>query len=684
MNFLQRTPFLRLLIPVVIGILSYQHLQLPVAAIFFLYTVSVTMVAVALLIRPVDTRYRLRWLFGLGITLFFIVLSHSLCSLQAKRNAFDHAGENGIFLVELTKLPTEKPRSYLCEVKTIQFTDSLHTTPSRGKAYVYLEKDSIVPTLAAGDYLLLKGTFNEPSSLNNPDGFDYASYLMRKGIGATTYVPHGNWTLAGHADNFSIERWSRDCQKQLLDLLRQFDFSQENFAVLAALSFGYTDELDPDLRQRYSISGITHILAVSGLHVGIIYFILHFLLQFFDRFTFLRKFKIFIILTLLWIYAFITGLSPSAFRATLMFSFVAIGNLLGKKASIYNTLSMSAFFMLLINPNLLFHIGFQLSYTAVAGIVYFQPRLARLFTPRNRPARWLWNLLTVSLAAQIGTVPLTLYYFHTFPNYFLFTNMIAIPATTLILYLTVCLLVFSSIPYLAGITALLLDKLLTLLNSSVHLVQQLPHPTSVIAFNGYQSLLLVLSVAFLCHYARSRKYGTLICGLSCMAGMLAIDTVVSHRTAHTEKLIVYASYRDTHVNFISGYRNYVYTSEPGELHKTAHAFWNLNKINAPALLPFDKGQDACFTFHNRKILIPTTDFYNRHTSTVPLHVDYLIIGHGLKPRANELLECIRPQHIITDHTITPWYTRQLQQACKENNIAFHSTRDQGAFVMEFR
>ena len=413
MKFLLRTPFLRLLLAVVAGIGVHEVLHVPGWVVWTAGGLSVGLVVVSRCIRAVDLRYRYRWLFGCGVGLFFMVLSYALCAWQEQRQAFDHVGEPGIFEVEVERLPVEKARSYLVEVRVRRFADSLAVRASRGRGYVYLEKDSAVLALAPGDRLLLEACFAPPASLNNPGGFDYARYLRRKGIGATAYVPGDSWRMAGRAEGFTIMGLAQQCQRRLVDVFRRFDFSSENFGVLAALSFGYVDELDPDLREQYNVTGITHILAVSGMHVGIIYFLLDFLLRFLDRSRPLRRVKAVVILLLIWSYAFITGLPPSAFRATLMFSLVAVGRMFGGRSSVYNTLSMSAFFMLLVNPNLLFHVGFQLSYAAVVGIVYLQPRLYRLLSPRNRPAKWLWSLLTVSVAAQVGTMPLTLYYFQT-------------------------------------------------------------------------------------------------------------------------------------------------------------------------------------------------------------------------------------------------------------------------------
>ena len=177
-----------------------------------------------------------------------------------------------------------------------------------------------------------------------------------------------------------------------------------------------------------------HVLAVSGLHVGIIFFILNFLLTPLNRNKRLLKIKLFLLVGALWFYAFLTGLSPSVMRSCTMFSFIVVGENLNKRTNIYNTLAASAFLLMLINPLIIFGAGFQLSYIAVISIVFFQPRLAALVAVKNRILKYVWDLFTVSVAVQIGTAPISIFYFHQFPVYFWLSNFIVIPGAALILY----------------------------------------------------------------------------------------------------------------------------------------------------------------------------------------------------------------------------------------------------------
>jgi competence protein ComEC len=278
---------------------------------------------------------------------------------------------------------------------------------------------------------------------------------------------------------------------QLLDIFRRFGIAGDEFAVLAALTVGYTDALQPDLRASYSATGAMHILSVSGLHVGIVYVVIAFLLGFLDKSVRKKILKAVLIVSFLWIYAFITGLSPSVVRSTLMFTFVAVGAALERKTHIYNTVFMSAFFMLLVNPDFLFDVGFQLSYAAVLSIVFFQRPFSNLLPVNNKLLRWLRDLLTVSVAAQLGTMPFTLYYFHQFPNYFLLTNLVAIPLSTIVIYLAMLLLLVSFVPYLSVGVAFLLKGSLWLLNYLIVWIENLPHALTMISFDFNQQVLII-------------------------------------------------------------------------------------------------------------------------------------------------------------------------------------------------
>jgi competence protein ComEC len=601
-----------------------------------------------------------------------------------KKKVFDHLIQKGIYRVELSTAPIEKAKSYLCNVKVMQFLDSTTWKPAHGQAIIYIQKGSAESQLLYGDRLILEAEFVPPEKAQNPDGFDYAAYLKRQGIEATSYISSDKWKITDRNNSFSISREADKCQKYLLNVYQRFRIKGDEFAVLAALTLGYTDALQPDIRASYSATGVMHILSVSGMHVGIIYVVIAFLLSFLNKNQHQKVFKTLFIILFLWAYAYLTGLSPAVVRATLMITFVAIATCFERKSQIYNTIFMSAFFMLIVNPDFLYDVGFQLSYSAVLSIIFFQPMFSRLLTPTNKLSRLIWDLFTVSLAAQLGTMPFTLYYFQQFPNYFLLTNLVAIPLSSVVLYLAMALLMFSFVPYLSALVAFLLKWSLWILNFLIIWIQHLPYSLSYVSFDLRQTLAVFMAVFCFSCYIYTKKFTTLFVGLLSLLLACIINLQVNFQTLTSKSLIVYSGQKNTHVNFIDRNLNYVYTTDSIETEKIAKAYWRNHKLEDPVYLKknnwFSEGF-ACFK--GSRILILTQEFLKTKTTSTPFEIDYLIIGKGIKPKIEQVLECIKPKKIIVDRNISKWYTESIRKACAERKIGFYSIEEEGAYILNF-
>jgi competence protein ComEC len=476
---------------------------------------------------------------------------------------------------------------------------------------------------------------------------------------------------------------SNQCRNYLLKIYRKFNIQGNEFGVLAALTLGYTEDLQPDLRKSYSASGATHILSVSGLHVGTVYAVLFFIFGFLNHNQRQKISKIIIITLCMWGYAFITGLSPSVVRATLMFTFVALANCLERKSQIYNTIFMSAFFMLLVNPNFLFDIGFQLSYSAVLSIIFFQPPLTKLLPTNHRFLKWGRDLLLVSVAAQIGTAPFTLYYFQQFPNYFLLTNLLVIPLSTLVIYLAMGLLAVSFIPYLSTAVAFLLKISVGLLNFCIVQIEHLPYSLSYISLDIKQTILIFMVIFSLSAYYYNKKFVPLALGLISLLLVCVVDLQIKYNTLRNQKIIVFAGQKSTHVNFIDHGKNYVFTTDSVELERISSSYWRKHKLGKPTYINnSNRFEDGFASFYGIKILILTDEQLKRKVTNNPLNVNLLIIGNHLKPRMEQILSCVHPQKIIVDKSISNWYTNDIRQQCEKHGIEFYSVADQGAYILD--
>jgi len=684
MEFLQRTPFFRLLLPFIAGIILYQYVEFVHGVLYVLVVLSALLVAGSYLIHTPKRQYQFRWLFGCGISVFMLSLAYLICAGHDKAQAFDHFFQKGIYRVELISSPVEKAKSFRCDAKVIGFYTTSRQ-PAHGKAILYFQKDQAASNLLVGDRLLVEARFTPPDRALNPDAFDYGAYLKRQGIGATAYIPSGTWRVTDRNASFSIRREAGKWQQYLLDVYRKFHILGDNFSVLAALTLGYTDELQPDVRASYSATGVVHILSVSGMHVGIVYVVMAFLLGFMDKTQGKRIFKGLFIVLFLWGYAFLTGMSAAVVRSALMFSFISLATCFERKSQIYNTVFMSMLCMLMVNPSYLYDVGFQLSYAAVLSIVFFKPVVNKIYTPTNKLARFVWTMLSVSLAAQVGTTPFTLYYFHQFPNYFLFTNFIAIPLSTLIIYLAMGLLVVSIIPVLSVAVAFMLDKSVGLLNLIIVTIQHLPFSISILSLDIRQSVFLFLAIFCLSGYYFSRKFAPLAVGLSALLIVCVFSFLVNYQTLTSRRMIVYAGQKNTHVSFINRNKNYVFTTDSAELEHIAKALWQNQQLEHPVYVHenawFNKGFAS---YEGYKVLVLTQDGLNKKTTSTPLELDYLIIGNRLKPKIEQLMECIHPRKIIVDRSISKWYCEHIRQYCRSRKIGFYSVAEQGAYILNIK
>ena len=684
MDFLQRTPFFRLLLPFMIGIVLYQYVELLQWSLLAMFGISLMLVLVAIVIRASKRQFQFRWLFGCGIFLFMMSFAYSLSSEREKENTFTHLHKKGMYRVELTSAPVEKAKSFLCKVNVFQYFDSTWK-PARGQAILYFQKDQAASKLLFGDRLMVEAEFADPERTLNPDGFDYASYLKRQGVGATSYISSGSWQLTGQNTSFSIRREADKWRNYLLEIYRKFNIQGDEFAVLAALTLGYTDDLQPDIRASYSSTGVMHILSVSGMHVGVVYIVMAFLLSFMNRSQRLKVLKGLFIMLFLWAYAFLSGMSAAVIRAAIMFSFVSVASCFERKSLIYNTIFASAFFMLIYNPNFLYDVGFQLSYSAVLSIIFFQPIVDKLYKPTNKVGRFTWEMLSVSLAAQLGTMPFTLYYFQQFPNYFLLTNFIAIPLSTLVIYLAIGLLMTSFVPYFSVGVAFLLKWSLWALNFVIVFIQNLPFSVSHISFDIKQTVMIFLAIFCFSAYSFSKKFEPLIIGLASLLIACLFNLQTNYQTLTSSRMIVYAGQKNTHVSFINHNLNTVFTTDSVEVEKIAKTFWQNQKLDKPKYIQkSDWYSDGFATFEGNKVLILTNEFLNKMTTSKPIELDFLIVGNRLKPKIEQILDCVHPHNIIVDKSVSKWSTDNIRKVCKDRGIRFYAIAEQGAYELDIK
>lgn len=544
--------------------------------------------------------FRLYLYFGIGVHLIFIGIGITLNSIYNQKPVFYAQGK---FFAEVTEILQEKPNSYqsVLEIKKVFSNDSVFETIE--KIMVYFEKTERAHKLQPGEIIVFQQEPQLVQNNNNPYEFDYAGYLARKKIYRQVYLSEQSWKKTNIQANFSFFILAEKTRLRLLQIYREQKLPETEFNVLSALTLGYKRGLDPEIKQTFSSAGAMHVLAVSGLHVGIVYIVLSFLLGFLQKQKTGRIIFVFLVILALWSYAFITGLSPSVKRAATMFTFVVIGANIKRRPNIYNSLAASAFFLLLLNPNNIFEAGFQLSYSAVFGIVILQPRLVELFQIKNKVLKYVWELLTVSIAAQIATFPATVFYFNQFPSYFWLSNLLVIPAVTLLIPLGLGLLAFHWIPvFSTGIVLAVKGVLSTLINFLVF-IESLPYAVAEFSLStvGLVFLISALLAVLLFIETQKKKYFKAI--FISLALMAAVSFVLEMKSLFRKEIIVYNQQDHVLIHLIRGKRNYVVSDE-----KLAESDFGYNtikntvlklKLNEPVFLDLEmKYHDHFIYFKN--------------------------------------------------------------------------------------
>ena len=510
----------------------------------------------ALKYLPLKSSYSGRWIYGLLLNLFLILSGFQLSALHQsinRRNHFSHLPDVNSLIYSgiVDNEPAERANSYRFTLNAdLVKTDNALKRVS-GNIMVYVAKDSLAKSIHYGDRIIFTESPVIVPGPKNPEEFDYAAYLKNKGIYHQVFLRTGRYEIKHDAGGNALQAFAYRVRKELLRLFRDAGMDGREYAVAAALMIGYGDLLDVDQREAFAGAGAMHILCVSGLHVGIIFILAD------KLFFFLRKRKRGIwlrpvlILLVIWFYALITGLAPSVMRASLMFSLVTIGGALNRKSHIINSISASAFLLMLMNPAVIFELGFQLSYAAVLGIVLLQPHFQKLFIPHNKVEKYLWDIITVSLAAQIATGPISLMYFHQFPNYFLITNLIVIPLAGVLIYSGLAFVLLSQIPVLSTIASTVLVLELKFLNSSVGFIEGLPGAVSRnIYLPGFPTFLLYMFILSLFVFVLYKNRYWFRLGIASLVLFLMVMGWTDIQRADRHELIIHSLRSHTAIGLV--------------------------------------------------------------------------------------------------------------------------------------
>lgn len=674
-GFFAQYPIIRLAVFYAAGILIASQLSLPFLILPVLFVLLLIAFVQWFLIR--NTIFQTSY-YGITIYLVFITLgifSYQIRLPEFQENHYSHAiHHNTKQLVTLKIVENLKSDFYYDKYYANVLT--IDDSKSKGKILLSIQKDSLNTKIKPDDLLYLHGEIQSiPKSLN-PHQFEYSDYLKTQNVyhqlviskDAINFHTPGKATLFGVAQNF---------RAKLVNNLRETSLMEDERSIVQALILGEKKDISKELYEQYAAAGVVHILAVSGLHVGIFYVLLTFLLK---PVTFLKHGQLIrslLIVIILWGFAFLAGLSPSVMRAVSMFSFFALALIFQRRTSSVNTLFISFFILTLINPMNLFQVGFQLSYSAVFFILWLHPLFKPFIYSKIYIFRELKSMLAVTISAQIGVLPFTLFYFHSFPGLFLLTNVVILPTLTLFMIFGITVVVFSALNILPVWLSELYNLMIQTLNNFVSWTahQELFHLKEIYFPFTYALctyLLIFLFVHYL--YAPSRKrFVPVILSFSVFIGVVIVNT---HSNSHTDFYVFHKSREP-----IFGYKKDKYftlfvadTAKNYSDYNFISSYISNKKIKEIHLKPLPK----VFEYRGKTVYVMDS------TAILPdqILIDVLILTHSPKINLDRVLENHTLKMIVADGSNYPSYVKRWEATAKNKELPFHSTGQRGAYRLD--
>ena len=638
--------------------------------------------------------WKWRWVNGVVFSVLILLTGIYLTVLRLDVHPFEYSGEEEMFVGKVVSEPVIKERSVktILKLKEIRADDSVAT--NRQRVMAFFEKDSLSRQLQYGDMLVFKGRLKQPEGPKNPGEFDYATFLALHDIRATVFVRRHQWNWLGSEEN-SLYAMAVRVRHYLLKALQENGVAGDDYTVAAAILLGYDQLMDPELQQQYATAGAMHILCVSGLHVGIIFLILNFLLGFLQRNKFQKYLKAFLLLALIWFYALLTGLSPSVMRASVMISLFIVAALFKRYNDVYNTLATSAVLLLLFNPFLIFNVGFQLSYSAVLGILMFYQPVYSMIYIKNVVADKIWSVMVVSIVAQLGTFPLAAHYFHFFPVYFWLTNIFIFPLSFAIIGGGMIFMLFSWLPVVSGVLGTILSGFVFMLNYIIGLVKYLPYNgISDLYFPWPKVILSYALILMLIPLLLKRMIKLTVPVLSVVLLLMLFNTWHKYSVLSQNRMVVYSILGHHAYDFIRG-KEHLLVVDSALVHdqgkidyhlQNSRIKWGLDncKMQVGGLVEEQFLQLYYYggfgMFGPYRFFVPGDKKYYKSGPTVK--VDFVIISGKKKQNLQELLGIIKFDSLIIDSSVPYWKQKRLEEQAAELKIKCYNVNKLGAYLLE--
>ncbi len=551
----------------------------------------------------------------------------------------------------------------------------LNSQKTQGKVLLNIGKDSSEVQLNIDDHIYVVSSFNSVKKPLNPYQFNYKNYLAKQQIYHQVTVKNRHF-LQLKSTKHTLKGWAAAIRKHITISLKNNGFKGDELAIINALLLGQRQDISNDILQNYQNAGAIHILAVSGLHIGILLLLLTFLLKPFEKLKYGKIIELVLIVFLLWGYAFIAGLSASIIRAVTMFTAISIVVVLNRTKNTYQALIISLFFLLLFRPYYLFDVGFQLSYSAVFFIVWIQPMLYQLWKPPLKIVAYFWQLFTVSIAAQLGVLPLSLFYFHQFPGLFFLSNLLIIPFLGVILAIGILIIVLSLLHLLPHFIAEIYQKIIFLLNIIVEQIgSQESFLFQYISFSVNAIFLYYFIVYPFFKWIETKKHYYLKLALVAIIGFQLNLLAEKYISTHHQEFIIFNKPKHTLIGIKKG--------KELQLYHDSIAIQKEYSIKAyligsrATLSSLQNNIKSLYNINTKKLLVIDSLGAYRVRKFSP---DYILLRTSPKVNLERIIETLHPKMIIADGSNFKSYASRWKKTCKNYNIKFYYTVTDGAFV----
>lgn len=624
---------------------------------------------------------------AIGLTaIFFVGYAHLISFVDWKKpNHLSNLNTNiSYYTAEVLALPQEKQHSLKYSINIIRVNNGDGWINTKTKALLYIRKEPGQSNYFYKDKILVKGTPQLLAPPQNPHEFDFKRFLSYQNIYYQQFARQDQVQLVSTIETKDLKYYSFVARQWAAAQLKKQLSRKKEQSIALALTLGVTDGIDNELQSAYAASGAMHVLAVSGLHVGILYGMVLLLFRPIKNLSWSRWLIAIASLLILWSFAFITGLSPSVLRAVTMFSFVALAKPFGRSSSIYNTLACSAFLLLLFDPFLIMSVGFQLSYLAVLGIVSIHRPLYQWWEPKSAVLDWVWNITCVSIAAQLATFSLGILYFHQFPVYFLFSNLFVIPGAIAVLVTSILVILTSAFSPLTALLGKLLQGLIQLLNYGVFTFEQLPFSLiNDIYFTTLQCWLLILALGFLLMTFYRKEFSMLLASLVFVAIFSGLQWHHFLTEVKGDRFIVYNIPGHVAVEWISNGHSYFY-ADAGLINDSERIRFHIRPnrlfcgVKETEINFIDEnGQPLVFMKNGKRIGMITESIISWPPD---LKLDYLVMGNNSFKSLATVKNTIKYDLLILDSSNNYFLANRIKN---EQDDEVYSVQHERAYVEKF-